>query len=140
MLIKLLGNITHTGMFKKKLIFSLKARRGLQRPNCSWQNSAQSWTLRSITLCGVTSTVNFNCWLCAVLYCTESDSAQYHTAWSRTWSSITLGGVTFFANMLSETIWDCLSGTQIGSIHVEIKLQKFHDTASLRDKKKFRNC
>ena len=39
-------------------------------------------------LCAVLDTfgsaVNFDCWLRAVLYCAESDSAQYHTARSRT--------------------------------------------------------
>ena len=35
--------------FLKNLIFSFKARRGLQRQNCSWQNSAQANTARSPT-------------------------------------------------------------------------------------------
>ena len=34
-----------TYIFLKKLIFSIKARIGLQRQNCSWQNSAQCDTL-----------------------------------------------------------------------------------------------
>ena len=50
--------------FYKNLIYSLKARRGLQRQNCSQQNSGQantarSRTLRSVSLRGVG--------LCAVL-------------------------------------------------------------------------
>ena len=44
--------------FLNFLVFSFKARRGLQRQNCSWQNSAQantarSRTLRSVSLHGV---------------------------------------------------------------------------------------
>ena len=37
----------------KHLIFSFKARRGLQKQNFSWQNTARSPTLRSVCLCGV---------------------------------------------------------------------------------------
>ena len=57
------------------------------------------------------------------------DSAQCDTARSLTLRSITLRGVTFLANIFainkffSETILDCLSGTQMGSIH-DKKLQK----------------
>ena len=39
--------------FKKNLVFSFMASRGLQRQNCSRQNSAQAITARSPTLRGV---------------------------------------------------------------------------------------
>ena len=56
--------------FLKNLIFSFQARRGLQRQNCSWQNSTQANTARSLTPCSVSHFwifEKFNCRLCAVL-------------------------------------------------------------------------
>ena len=41
------------------------------------------------------SAVNLNCWLCTVFYCAESDSAQCHTARSRTWFLKTYISMTF---------------------------------------------
>ena len=57
----------------------------------------------------------------------ESDSAQYHTARSHVFCEY-LRENEFF----SETILDCLSGTQMSSIHEKKNCKKFHDTASLK--------
>ena len=59
------------------IVFSLKARRGLQRQNCSLQNSAQASTAWSPTPRSVSHFWifgKFNCRLCAVLACAESVS------------------------------------------------------------------
>ena len=64
----------------------------------------------------------------AVWYCAESDSAQYHTARSHVFREY-LRENEFF----SETILDCLSGTQMGWINEEEKnAKKSRDTASLK--------
>ena len=60
--------------------FPLKARRVPQRQNCSRKNSAQCDTAQIPTPR-------------SIRHCAESDLAQYHTARSRTWRSITLRGV-----------------------------------------------
>ena len=49
----------------------------------------------------------------ALLYCAESDSAQYNTARSHVFRKYLREDKLFF----SETILDRLSGTQMGSIH-----------------------
>ena len=54
-----------------------------------------------------------------------SDSAQCDTARSHVFREY-LRENEFF----SETILDCLSGTQMGSIHEKINHKKSHDTAS----------
>ena len=89
--------------FIKKLIFSIKARRGLERQNCSRKNSAQCDTLLDFR------TFQFP----AVLYCAESDSAHIRKN-------------EFFR----ETILDSLSVTQMGLIHKKNE-KKSRGTASL---------
>ena len=128
--------------FKFFLIFSLKASIGLQRQNCSRQNSvqchtAQSPTWRSITLRrgrlhAVLDIFEFSdIWisrLSALWYCAESDSAQCDTARSLTRHSNTARSRIFRDflcenKFFSETILDCLSGSQMGPIH-EKKIAK----------------
>ena len=65
--------------------------------------------------------------LCAVSHCVESDSAQYHTARSHVFREY-LRENEFF----SETILDCLSGTQMGWINEKKNAKKSRDTASLK--------
>ena len=128
--------------FFLNLIFSFKARRGLQRQNFSLQNSAQcdtaqSPTWRSITLRrgrlrAVLDIFEFSdiwiSWLSALWYCAESDSAQCDTARSLTRHSNTARSRIFHDflcenKFFSETILDCLSGSQMGPIH-EKKIAK----------------
>ena len=61
-----------------------------------------------------------------IKYCAESDSAQYHTAQSHVFREY-LRENEFF----SETILDCLSGTQMGWINEKKNAKKSRDTASL---------
>ena len=113
--------------------FPLKARRGLQRQNCSRQNSAQCWSLLDfrkikfstpcsvslpgVQLCAVLALLDLRIFqfltprsvsLCrvrlrTVLACAESDSAQDNTTQSLTPRRLTLHGVEFFANISTKT-------------------------------------
>ena len=91
----------------------------------------RSITLRRLRLRAVLDNFGFSdiliSWLGAVWYCDESDSAQYYTAWSYIFSEY-LRENEFF----SESILDCLSGTQMGSLHGEKKCKTSRDTASLK--------
>ena len=82
----------------------------------------RSITLRRLRLRAVLDNFGFSdiliSWLGAVWYCDESDSAQYYTARSYIFSEY-LHENEFF----SESILDCLSGTQMGSLHGEKKMQ-----------------
>ena len=81
-------------------------------------NTAPSRTPRSVILRRVR--------LRAVWYCAKSDSVQYHTARSHDFRKYLCE-----SEFCSKTFLDCLSGTQMGSIH-EKNLQKSRDTASLK--------
>ena len=127
--------------FYKKLIFSLKGRRGLQRQNCSRHFGFSN--IFEISLKDPKSTGNWSfrksnqtVWLCAVWHCAESDSAQFHTildfrtfqfpdsAQCDTARSHVFREYLRRNEFFSETILDCLSGTQMGSIHEEKKIAK----------------
>ena len=93
----------------------------------------RSIPLRGVRLCAVLDNFGFSNISISrhggVWYCAESHLAQCDSARSPTWQSIILRGVPFFfwisprKRIFSETIVDCLSGTQIGSIH-EKKMKK----------------
>ena len=135
----------------KHLIFSFKARRGLQKQNCSRQtprrltlrDTARSLTPRSVRLfwiCG-----KFNCQLCAVLanfrffgnfrIFFEISQYGFYIPWKLRFLKIKFFCLTprsvsqfwIFKNnkneFLSKTILACLSGARMGLIHEINKCQ-----------------
>ena len=103
--------------FYKNLIFSLKGRRGLQRQNCSRHFGFSN--IFEISLKDPKSTGNWSfrksnqtVWLCAVWHCAEPTIKIYRSVtpfWIfthfnfPTLGSVTLCGVTFFANIFAKT-------------------------------------
>ena len=65
------------------------------------------------------------------LACAESDSTQFLPAQSLTAPSVSLHGVTYFANISTKTNLSAKSGAQVGWIDGEKNANKSCDTATL---------
>ena len=109
-LTKMLGYIEIILIFKKKKIFFfIKATRGLQRKNCCRQNSAQCWP--TLDLCNFFE--KSSCFSQIFIKkesftpCRVSlhgvDSVQCQPTQSPTPRSVSLRGVTYFANISAKT-------------------------------------
>ena len=115
---KILGYIEIVPIyFVKNLIFSIKARRGLQRQNWCRANFGFPQIFRKINMWGLVShrySYIFKVWLRAVLACVESLISRKSPR----------------KRIVKRNILRCSSGAQMGSIHDKNAL-KSCDTANL---------